>query len=200
MSADICTEAFHTLVAPIGGVAVEIWTMSSGIHFDNIYIGNDIIAAQEWAEASFGTKDAHEKRLLKEEAAKKRREERAKRLEEGGIMNVLGYYFGEVGDVLADNLIATVITAALGMMAMIYWCCIAGGADESDAYMREEEDEDLDEVPDDEKDKAEEAAQPKAEDVAPKKEDTKAAEGDVNPAPVTESPKKKKKKKKAPKA
>ena len=123
-------------------------------------------------------------------------------------MNVLGYYFGEVGDVLADNLIATVITAALGMMAMIYWCCIAGGADESDAYMREEEDEDLDEVPDDEKDKAEEAAQPKAEeaaqpkaeDVAPKKEDTKAAEGDVNPAPVTESPKKKKKKKKAPKA
>jgi calnexin len=193
-------EAFHTLVAPIGGVAIEIWTMSSGIHFDNIYIGNDIIAAQEWAEASYGTKDAHEKKLLKAEAAKKRHEERAKRLEEGGFMNVLGYYFGEVGDVLADNLIATVITAALGMMAMIYWCCIAGEAAESDAYLPEEEDEDLDEVPDDEKDKAEEAAQPKAEDVAPKKEDTKAAEGDVNPESAAGSPKKKKKKKKAPKA
>ena len=47
-------EAFHTLVAPIGGVAIEIWTMSSGIHFDNIYVGNDISAAQEWAAASFG--------------------------------------------------------------------------------------------------------------------------------------------------
>merc|ERR1711871_1703132 len=183
-------EAFHTLVAPIGGVAVEIWTMSSGIHFDNIYIGNDIIAAQEWAEASFGTKDAHEKRLLKEEAAKKRREERAKRLEEGGFMNVLGYYFGEVGDVLVDNLIATVVTAALGMMAMIYYCCIAG--EDEPAYIPEEDMVDTDEVPDDK----DETAEPKKEDAKPKKEEAAAVEGDVNAAPASGSPEKNKKKKK----
>jgi len=189
-------EAFHTLVAPIGGVAVEIWTMSSGIHFDNIYIGNDITAAQEWAEASFGAKDAHEKRILKEEAAEKRRQERAKRFEEGGVMNTLGYYFGEVGDVLVDNLIATVVTAALGMMAMIYYCCIAG--EDEPAYIPEEDMVDTDEVPDDK----DETAEPKKEDAKPKKEEAAAVEGDVNAAPASGSPEKnkKKKKKKAPKA
>ena len=64
-------EAFKTLVAPIGGVSVEIWTMSSGIHFDNIYVGNDVAAA-EWAEQSFGTERTREKALKAAEAAASR--------------------------------------------------------------------------------------------------------------------------------
>ena len=78
-------EAFHTLVAPIGGVAIEIWTMSSGIHFDNIYVGNDISAAQEWAAASFGAKDAKEAEIRKAKLASKRAEERLKKFKEGGF-------------------------------------------------------------------------------------------------------------------
>merc|ERR1719498_1616544 len=78
-------EAFKTLVAPIGGVAVEIWTMQSGIHFDNIYIGNDIDAAAEWARLSFGEEQKKEAAAKKAAAAAKRAAERAKQWEEGGF-------------------------------------------------------------------------------------------------------------------
>lgn len=188
-------EAFHTLVAPIGGVAIEIWTMSSGIHFDNIYIGNDLSAAQSWAAASFGAKDAKEAAIRKEKIANKRAEERLKKFEEGGFSNTMNYYLGEVGDVLAENLIATVVTISLGAIGMIYYCCIAGD-DEEDNFAYTEEEEDTDIVDDDEQKGEEEKdvgkVKSKGEDG---KADEKNVEGDAKTA-TPDSPKKKNKKKK----
>jgi calnexin len=43
-------------LAPIGAVAVEVWTMSKGFHFDNIVVANDVAAAQAFADATFGVK------------------------------------------------------------------------------------------------------------------------------------------------
>lgn len=194
-------EAFHSLVAPIGGVAVEIWTMSSGIHFDNIYIGNDISAAQTWAEASFGTKDAHERQLLKDEKAAKRHTDRLKKFEEGGFANIMGYYYGEVMDVLTDNIVASLVTITLGMIAFIYYCCISGddeselAYDEAERFREEEDADDEDEAGVEEEETAKK----------PAKKDT-TADGDASTNDVGDEPaspkkkkNKKKKKKKAPK-
>tara|TARA_A100001015_G_scaffold302350_1_gene390437 strand:+ start:2627 stop:4204 length:1578 start_codon:yes stop_codon:yes gene_type:complete len=143
-------EAFKTLVAPIGGVSVEIWTMSSGIHFDNIYVGNDVAAAAEWAEQSFGTERAREKALKATEAAEKRRAARTKLLEEGGFVNILNYYMGEVGDLVADNVIATVVTAIALLAVSVRMCCwcddddITSTSFEDDADEEEEEEEEED--------------------------------------------------------
>merc|ERR1711871_621890 len=169
-----------------------------GIHFDNIYIGNDITAAQKWAEDSFGAKDAHEKALQKAEKAAKRHADRLKKYEEGGFSNVAGYYYGEVMDVLSENIVATVVTLTLGMIAFIYYCCISSDDEDELAYeenrFKEEEVEEEEVVAE---------AEATADD---KKTAAKAsnAEGDVSTDNVEpESPKKKKKnkkkKKKAPK-
>jgi len=188
-------EAFKSLVAPIGGVAIEIWTMSAGIHFDNIYIGNDITAAQKWAEDSFGAKDAHEKELRKVEKAAKRHAERLKKYEEGGFSNVLGYYTGEVMDVLTDNIVATVVTITLGMIGLIYYCCMSSDDENDYAYeeerFQEENEDDADDVVE-----AKPEADASAEAEKPAKKDSKA-EGDVNTDNAEpESPKKKNKKNK----
>ena len=192
-------EAFHTLVAPIGGVAIEIWTMSSGIHFDNIYVGNDISAAQEWAAASFGAKDAKEAAIRKAKLASKRAEERLKKFKEGGFGNTINYYLGEVGDVLADNLVATIVTISLGAIGLIYYCCIAG--DDDDITYGSEQDYDIvEEDTEDEKagKKTDEKTDEKTEkkESAKKDDESKTVEGDAKSAKVS-SPKKGKKKKKA---
>lgn len=188
-------EAFHTLVAPIGGVAIEIWTMSSGIHFDNIYIGNDLNAAQSWAASSFGAKDAKEAAIRKEKLASKRAEERLKKLNEGGFSNTMNYYLGEVGDVLAENLIATIVTISLGAVGMIYYCCIAGDDDDDIQYTPTEEG-DYDIVDDEEEDDGDKKKVEEEKDVGKvESKGEEKVEGDAKTA-TPDSPKKKNKKKK----
>ena len=55
-------------LAPIGAVAVEIWTTNPGIHYDNIIIAKNLKDAWTFADASFGVKQAAEKVKQQEEA------------------------------------------------------------------------------------------------------------------------------------
>ncbi|TDH68387.1 hypothetical protein CCR75_003572 [Bremia lactucae] len=45
---------------PIGALAVEVWTMTEGIAFDNFWLGNDLKKAQEFAEQTWSPKHAAE--------------------------------------------------------------------------------------------------------------------------------------------
>merc|ERR1719498_761941 len=116
-------EAFKTLVAPIGGVAVEIWTMSGGIHFDNIYISNDLGDASEWARLSFGEEQEKEAAAKKAAASAKRRAERAKQWEEGGFGAKVSVIIGATVDIIADNLVASIVTGSLVLLGTMYFCC-----------------------------------------------------------------------------
>merc|ERR1719498_498172 len=116
-------EAFKTLVAPIGGVAVEIWTMSGGIHFDNIYIINDLGDASEWARLSFGEEQEKEAAAKKAAASAKRRAERAKQWEEGGFGAKVSVIIGATVDIIADNLVASIVTGSLVLLGTMYFCC-----------------------------------------------------------------------------
>ena len=54
----------------IGYAAIEIWTMSSGVAFDNVLIGYDPEAAKSYAQATFATKIL----MIKEEELRKQAE------------------------------------------------------------------------------------------------------------------------------
>jgi len=57
----------------IGGVGIELWTMTEDILFDNIYVGHDVDAAKEFAKETYQQKSALESAAAKaaKEAARK---------------------------------------------------------------------------------------------------------------------------------
>jgi calnexin len=130
-------EAFKTLVAPIGGVAVEIWTMQGGIHFDNIYIGNDIGAAAQWAMESFGKEQDEEAASAKAAARKAAKDARDKKWTEGGVLAKASVLVSSGLELAGDNLIATVITLLVVFGSLMYYMCCAG--EDYEEYPRDEE-------------------------------------------------------------
>ncbi|KAJ3163429.1 hypothetical protein HDU86_000008 [Geranomyces michiganensis] len=60
----------------IGAIGFEIWTMSNGILFDNIYVGHSAADAKKLAKESFDVKHKLEQKKEKEEEAKKPKEEK----------------------------------------------------------------------------------------------------------------------------
>jgi calnexin len=68
-------------MTPMGGVAVEVWTVNAGIFFDNFVITHSTDAARNFAEATWVMKAAAENRLEKKEKQKneKKMQETAKK-------------------------------------------------------------------------------------------------------------------------
>merc|ERR1719263_193790 len=70
-------------MAPIGGIGIELWTMQSGILFDNIVLAGSADVAAAIATSAFEPRAAAEK-ASKAQAAQK----------EGGVMAQLKFYAG----------------------------------------------------------------------------------------------------------
>ncbi|RMX69300.1 hypothetical protein DD238_002634 [Peronospora effusa] len=68
---------------PIGALAVEVWTMTEGITFDNFWLGNDLKQAQEFAQLTWALKHAAEVE------AKKILEKGSNGSEKGGFMKTI---------------------------------------------------------------------------------------------------------------
>jgi len=65
-------EDFHPHnFAPMGGIGIELWTMTNKITFDNIFIGESLEEAFEFAEATWKVKYDVEKQLEEKEKATK---------------------------------------------------------------------------------------------------------------------------------
>ena len=127
-------EAFQTLVAPIGGVAVEIWTMQGGIHFDNIYIGNDIAAAATWAMESFGIEQEEEAASALASKRKAAKDARDQKWTDGGVLAKASVLVSAGLEVAGDNLIATVLTMLAVFGGLMYYLCCSGDGDEYEDY------------------------------------------------------------------
>jgi len=153
-------------MAPIGGIGIELWTMQSGILFDNILVSTDPTVAASLAAGTFV------KRKALEAEAKKSESRGAVPKGEGFVGKVQEYgtralYF------VQDNAIAVGLAFCLGLLPLLLYCCWPSKSDDDD---------DEPTMPPEEEPVGEEEPEPEAEAVediteeTEKKEDEKKAE------------------------
>jgi calnexin len=131
----IANPSFFVEEAPaqlpaMGGVGIEVWTMSKGLTFDNFFIGHDEAAAAAFGAASWKPKHLAEstsEETARNAAAKKAR---ARKLAEGGVMNTAEVYVMDGLDVMAQNIVASVLSVCAGLIAIMYLCCKGDGDEE----------------------------------------------------------------------
>jgi len=113
-------------IAPIGAIAVEIWTMTRGIAYDNIIITHDLQAAIDFAAQTWAPKyDAHEAVRAAERAA----------IEGPGLMAQITEAIEMVVQGVNENPLVGVVGVGVTFVALslvIYVCCCSGGIDEDD--------------------------------------------------------------------
>lgn len=90
-------------VAPIAGVALEVWTTNSGFHFDNFAIGYNLDEAFRFADETFSLKNQIEVEQEKKETAEQRKQAREQKLAEGGFVNTFQVYVAEALDFLGEQ-------------------------------------------------------------------------------------------------
>mmetsp|Transcript_20906 Transcript_20906/g.30105 ORF Transcript_20906/g.30105 Transcript_20906/m.30105 type:complete len:528 (+) Transcript_20906:89-1672(+) len=108
-------------MAPMAGIAVEVWTTNSGIHFDNFAIASSLEDAFAYADETFVVKETAEKAAdvrAKEEARKRSREEK---LAEGGFTNIVSVYAAEAIEFLAQQPPAAIAGTVVVLLATLYF-------------------------------------------------------------------------------
>ena len=145
-------------LAPMGAVAVEIWTMSGGIRMDNFYVGFDENAAKAFAKGSWGLKRKYEKESTRSKSSAERKAERERKRAKGwsgGASAMVEVYLGDAMDLVYENMMASVATAIVLLVSLIFLCSFGGtsrpaggsggGAGEETELDAKDDDEDEDE-------------------------------------------------------
>merc|ERR1719502_964399 len=101
--------------APIGGIGIELWTMQSGILFDNIVLAGSADVAAGIAASAFEPRAAAEK-ASKAQAAQ----------QEGGVMAQLKLYAGAAFAWCLENAMLVGATLCLGVLPLLLFCCVGG--------------------------------------------------------------------------
>lgn len=178
--------------------------MQGGIHFDNIYIGNDIAAAATWAMESFGIEQEEEAANALAAKRKAAKEARDKKWAEGGVLAKASVLVSAGLEVAGDNLIATVLTMLTVFGGLMYYLCCSGDGDDYEEYESmdvPEEEEEVAEEPAAEEAAAEESEAPKKETARPhpvpqSKASASSVKDESDEAEASSTKKKKNKKKK----
>jgi calnexin len=111
--------------AGIGGVGIEVWTMNAGLLFDNVLVTRNETEAQDFAAATFTPKHAVQAAAAEEESRELARREREAAAAEGGILEKLVYWVGELFLIARGNplmtlgsLVAAIATVSVACYAM----------------------------------------------------------------------------------
>lgn len=115
---------------PIRAVAFEILANDGGIAFDNVLLGHDEQAAREFAELTFVPKQAAEIAAVAEAKRVEAKTNRLKNLDEGGVVGMLAYLFGEGEEFFMANRIAVVSTIAVIILSLAGYVFYFTGVDE----------------------------------------------------------------------
>merc|ERR1712000_69649 len=107
-------------IAPIGALAVEVWTTNAGINYDNFLITDSKDEAMQRAADTFSAKSTAEQLAEEAEHKEARERSRAAKLEEGGIRNVLEVYVAYLFDYIAENTHLALGGAAAIIIAIIF--------------------------------------------------------------------------------
>ena len=102
-------------MAPIGGIGIELWTMQSGILFDNIVLTGSPEVAASIAASAFEPRAAAEKASKKEDAKK-----------DGGVMAKVKFYVGKAFDWCLEHAMLVGATLCLGLLPLLLFCCMGG--------------------------------------------------------------------------
>ncbi len=107
-------------MAPIAGVAIEVWTTNAGFSFDNIIIADKLSAAFAFADETFSKKLEYDKIKEKEQEAIQRNIFRESKLAQGGILNTLEVYLIDFILLLLDNRPITFSVLGVFIFSFIY--------------------------------------------------------------------------------
>jgi len=116
-------------IHPMAGVAVEVWTMTAGLQFDNFYFGNDADAAAAFGKETWAKKSAAEKALEDEAMKSMANKDRESKRAAGGIQNMIEVTLLDGLDWAMDNMVLASTTSIAFIIALI-WMCTGGGDDE----------------------------------------------------------------------
>jgi hypothetical protein len=116
--------------ATIGGIAVEVWTMSGGIAFDSFYIGRNENAASKLAESTWRFK--YLKQSIQADVASRKAQrllaEAAYEKSNGGWSERLTLGILITRDFFAENpIVASVIIGVIAALSLACCCCICCG-------------------------------------------------------------------------
>ncbi|KAF1333692.1 Calnexin, partial [Globisporangium splendens] len=135
---DYFEDAHPARLDPIGVLAVEVWTMSDGITFDNFWLGNDLKKAQEFAEVTWVPK--HNLEIEEQEKAREK-EKQERQAKESGFLNSIETMFADFLAFAQANPVVGIGSAlAVGfvtILAMFFLCCAKG--DEIAAEQKEKD-------------------------------------------------------------
>jgi len=108
-------------VAPIGGIAIEVWTTTSGYHFDNFAISNDLNDIFRFADETFVVKAKAEAEQNKKELVEQRKQAREEKLAEGGFANTLQVYIAEFFEYVSEQPPAAIVIAVILLFTTIFF-------------------------------------------------------------------------------
>ncbi|TYZ65462.1 hypothetical protein PybrP1_005026 [[Pythium] brassicae (nom. inval.)] len=125
-------DAHPARLDPIGALAVEVWTMSDGITFDNFWLGNDFAKAQEFAAATWVPKHQLETEEQERQREKERRELEERQAKDGGVFSSVEALVNDFVEFTKGNPLvgvgSVVVVVLLLLLSAFYVCC--GKADE----------------------------------------------------------------------
>ena len=113
-------------LAPIAAAAIEVWTMSGGMRFDNIIVARDEAAVLSFGAETWKLKANAEAEAKKVKSEEDRRAERAKKRAEGGLNNMLEVYLADGMQYAQDN-IAVVLGTLLALTLGLVLLCSSSG-------------------------------------------------------------------------
>ena len=80
-------------LAPFDGVFLEVWTTNNAFHFDNFVFGHSLEDAFSFAAETFDVKAQEEARHQKARSQEAVQAARQRKLDEGGLVNMIEVYF-----------------------------------------------------------------------------------------------------------
>jgi len=121
-------------LAKIGAVAVEVWTMSKGLAFDNFYIGHDVTDAEEFAMSTTLLK-AKAQKATKDEKKSADRMKYYESLLDGTLLGYVSYAIAFA----KDNVLMASGTIAIGVLTFVFafqWLCCGSSSSSSNEPIR----------------------------------------------------------------
>jgi calnexin len=112
-------------ITPMAGIAVEVWTMTAGLQFDNFFIGNDADAADAFGKATWAKKNAAEKAVEEEAMKGMASKDRESKRKAGGIQNMIEVTILDGMDWAIENMMVAGVTMVALIFALI-WMCTGG--------------------------------------------------------------------------
>lgn len=113
-------------LAPVQAIAVEVWTITAGIIFDNFVIATSITDALKYARETTALKVDVEKKVQKQQETAEKQRSWKQLLESGSYRDLVVYQVQQLSQLVADNPVATAVSVALIVLTFLYLVLFGG--------------------------------------------------------------------------